>query len=118
MRKPSLSFKTLSKDSTKTHRKLRMLVNLCGSFKSTQKISINSLMLTNLLNQIRYTMRTRQIQKNFNFWLQYRKYARIVVRNYAHVLENKSTIPKTSKMKMIWIKQTKKSGDLLFDPFL
>ena len=95
-----------------------MPVSLYGSFKNIQKMSISLLMLISLLNQIRSSMRTRQTQNNFNFWHQYRKFARIVVRNYAHVLENKSMIPKTSKMKMIWIKQTKKSGDLLFDPFL
>ena len=95
-----------------------MPVSLYGSFKNIQKMSISLLMLISLLNQIRSSMRTQQTQNNVNFWHQYKKFAHIVVRNYAHVLENKSMIPKISKMKMIWIKQTKKSGDLLFDPFL
>jgi hypothetical protein len=118
MKRHSLSFKILSKGSTRTQKKLRMLVNLYGSFKNIQKMSINSLMLISLLSQIQYSTKTRQIRNNFNFWLQYRKFVRTVVKNYAHVLENKYTIPKMSKMKTIWIKQTKKSGDLVFVPFL
>lgn len=118
MKRHSLSFKILSKGSTRTQKKLRMLVNLYGSFKNIQKMSINSLMPISLLSQIQYSTRTRQIRNNFNFWLQYKKFVRTVVKNYAHVLENKYTIPKMSKMKTIWIKQTKKSGDLVFVPFL
>ena len=96
--KHTISFNTLSSNSTPTLKKWKTLENLCGNCRNIRKRNRNSHRLISLPNPSRYTMKAQATQNNFNFCKPFKKYVPNAVSNSAPALGRNTTIHKTNKM--------------------